>query len=45
MALSALYFWYFSTLGIILAFFNLYAKHLGLVQATPDQTTYVTLPH
>jgi PPP family 3-phenylpropionic acid transporter len=29
-ALSAFYFWYFSTLGIILAFFNLYTKHLGL---------------
>ena len=24
---------------------GLAAKHLGLVQATPDQTTYVTLPH
>jgi len=28
--LSAFYFWYFSSLAIFLAFFNLYAKHLGL---------------
>jgi PPP family 3-phenylpropionic acid transporter len=28
--LSGFYFWYFSGLGIIIAFFNLYAEHLGL---------------
>jgi PPP family 3-phenylpropionic acid transporter len=28
--LASFYFWYFSTLAIIIAFFNLYAKQLGL---------------
>lgn len=29
MALSGFYFWHFSTVGIFIAFFSLYAKHLG----------------
>jgi PPP family 3-phenylpropionic acid transporter len=28
--LASFYFWYFSTLAIVVAFFNLYAKQLGL---------------
>ena len=30
MALSGFYFWHFSTVGIFIAFFSLYAKPLGL---------------
>lgn len=30
MPLASFYFWYFSTLAIVVAFFNLYAKQLGL---------------